>query len=265
MTEGGDTPGGGRRTGRPAARRGVYGSREALGLEATVEVEESDEELRAVVEGEDLGLLIGKHGATIDALAAPGHEDRRCVAKADDRRIVVDASGYRARRENALQREADRAVADALRYGRPVELEPMRALERKVVHTYLSERIDIETHSEGDEPERRLVVSPLAPHRRALTVSRETVGGAGRPPPTSTARQAAPTGSCCLRPWQPKPDPHTTVSSPDEAVRIHLADSLSALELPAVAGGEPGGRCRRRSRVPGPGPCRRPAHGARWC
>jgi spoIIIJ-associated protein len=50
-----------------------------------------------------------------------------------------------------------------LRYGRAVELEPMRAPERKVVHIYLRDRTDIETHSEGDEPERRLVVSPLRP------------------------------------------------------------------------------------------------------
>ena len=135
---------------------------QALGLQATVDVEATDEELRAVVEGEDLGLLIGKHGATIDALQ---HLAVRIVlhGETDDRRIVVDAAGYRARRENALQREADRAVADALRYGRAVELEPMRAPERKVVHIYLRDRTDIETHSEGDEPERRLVVSPLRP------------------------------------------------------------------------------------------------------
>ncbi len=135
---------------------------QALGLQATVDVEDTHEELRAVVEGEDLGLLIGKHGATIDALQ---HLAVRIALRGetDDRRIVVDAAGYRARRENALQREADRAVADALRYGRPVELEPMRALERKVVHMYLRDRTDIETHSEGDEPERRLVVSPLRP------------------------------------------------------------------------------------------------------
>jgi spoIIIJ-associated protein len=135
---------------------------QALGLDATVDLQETDEELRAVVEGEDLGLLIGKHGATIDALQ---HLGMRIALRGehDERRIVVDAAGYRARRENALQREADRAVADALRYGRPVELEPMRALERKVVHMYLRERTDIETHSEGDEPDRRLVVSPLRP------------------------------------------------------------------------------------------------------
>jgi len=134
----------------------------ALDLDATVEVQSSDEELRATVDGEDVGLLIGKHGATIDALQ---HLAMRAALRGDQDgpRVVVDASGYRARRENALQREADRAVSDAIRYGRPVELEPMRAPERKVVHMYLRERTDIETHSEGDEPERRLVVSPLAP------------------------------------------------------------------------------------------------------
>ena len=54
---------------------------------------------------------------------------------------------------------ADRAAAEALSYGRPVELEPMRAAERKIVHLYLQGRTDVETHSEGDEPDRRLVVT----------------------------------------------------------------------------------------------------------
>jgi len=133
---------------------------EALDLDASVEVQETEEELRANVEGEDLGLLIGKHGATIDALQ---HIATRAALRGDAERkqVSVDASGYRARREAALQREADEAVADAVRYGRPIELEPMRPLERKVVHLYLRDRAEVETHSEGDEPERRLVVSPV--------------------------------------------------------------------------------------------------------
>lgn len=132
----------------------------ALGLHATVDIDESEDEIRATVNGDDLGLLIGKHGSTIDALqhlvfraAFRGAEDRK--------QVVVDAAGYRERREGALHRMADRAVSEALQYSRPVELEPMRATERKIVHTYLSERRDVETHSEGDEPERRLVVSPV--------------------------------------------------------------------------------------------------------
>ena len=136
----------------------------ALGLRATVDIAESDEEIRATVNGDELGLLIGKHGTTIDAVqhlafraAYRGREDRK--------QVTVDAAGYRERRATALHRMADRAAAEALEYDRPVELEPMRAPERKVVHTYLSERTDVETHSEGDDPDRRLVVSPAPAFR----------------------------------------------------------------------------------------------------
>jgi len=131
-----------------------------LGLRGSVDVEETADELRATVNGEDLGLLIGRHGATIDALQ---HVAMRATLRGDSERkqVVVDAAGYRERRETALRRGADRAVADALQFGRPVDLEPMRPLERKVVHMYLRDRTDVETHSEGDEPDRRLVVTPL--------------------------------------------------------------------------------------------------------
>jgi spoIIIJ-associated protein len=131
----------------------------ALGLRATVDIDETSEEIRATVNGDDLGLLIGKHGSTIDALqhlafraAFLGSEDRK--------QVTVDAAGYRERREAALHRMADRAATEAVRFDRAVELEPMRATERKIVHTYLGDRGDVETHSEGDEPDRRLVVSP---------------------------------------------------------------------------------------------------------
>jgi spoIIIJ-associated protein len=137
---------------------------QALGLRASVDVVETDDEIAATVNGEDLGLLIGKHGSTIDALqhlaariAFRGQHDRKLVS--------IDAAGYRERREAALQRAADQAVEDALSYSRPVELEPMSAAERRIVHTYLRDRTEIQTHSEGDEPDRRLVVSPVRASR----------------------------------------------------------------------------------------------------
>ena len=134
----------------------------ALGLRATVDISESEDEIRATVNGDDLGLLIGKHGSTIDALQHLAF--RAAFTGAGERKqVTVDAAGYRERREAALHRMADRASAEALQYGRPVELEPMRAMERRIVHTYLGERDDVETHSEGDEPDRRLVVSPSRP------------------------------------------------------------------------------------------------------
>ena len=134
---------------------------EALQLDATVEVEETAEEIRATVDGPDeMGRLIGRHGQTIDALQHLAW--RAAFHDRDERKsVVVDAAGYRQRREEALHRQADRAASEALRFGRPVELEPMSASERKTVHNYLADRTDVETHSEGDEPERRLVVSPL--------------------------------------------------------------------------------------------------------
>ncbi|MGE5636042.1 MAG: RNA-binding cell elongation regulator Jag/EloR [Nocardioidaceae bacterium] len=132
---------------------------QALDLSATVDVEETDDEIRATVNGEDLGLLIGRRGATIDALQ---HLAFRAASRggSERRQVTVDAAGYRDRRASALQRMADRAASEALRFGRSVELEPMRPAERKVVHLYLSARTDVATHSEGDEPERRLVVTP---------------------------------------------------------------------------------------------------------
>jgi spoIIIJ-associated protein len=131
-----------------------------LGLRASVDVEEDEENLTAAVNGDDLGLLIGKRGQTIDALqylcsqvAYRGHGERK--------RVVVDAGGYRERREASLRRQADRGVADALRYDRPVELDAMTAQERRAVHTYLRDRGDVETHSEGDDPFRRIVITPV--------------------------------------------------------------------------------------------------------
>jgi spoIIIJ-associated protein len=147
--------------------RGIVGRVvHAIGLHATVDIDESDDEIRATVNGEELGLLIGKHGATIDALQ---HLAFRAAFRGEEvrKQVVVDAAGYRERREGALHRMADRAAAEALRYDRPVELEPMRAPERKIVHTYLSERGDVETHSEGDEPDRRLVISPAPAFRES--------------------------------------------------------------------------------------------------
>jgi spoIIIJ-associated protein len=133
-----------------------------LELRASVDMQETEEEIRATVNGEDLGLLIGRHGATIDAVQyLAGRSAFRGAA--ERKRVVVDAAGYRERREAQLQRAADRAVQDALSYDRPVELEPMGAHERKAVHEYLKERTDVETYSEGDEPDRRLVVSPITP------------------------------------------------------------------------------------------------------
>jgi spoIIIJ-associated protein len=132
----------------------------ALGLAATVEITDDGETCTGTVHGEELGLFIGRHGQTIDAVQ---HLAQRVSGARSEhgRRIVVDAEGYRERREGILRRQADRAVEDAIRYGRPVALDAMTASERRLVHEYLRENGEVQTYSEGDEPDRHLVVAPL--------------------------------------------------------------------------------------------------------
>jgi spoIIIJ-associated protein len=136
----------------------------ALGLKGEVEVDRDGDVVTGTVHGHDLGLFIGRHGQTIDAVQ---HLVFRIVltrgggASAGDLRVVIDAEGYRARRTEALQRLADQAAEDARRQGRPVALDVMTASERKLVHEYLRDRGGVETYSEGEEPDRHLVVAPL--------------------------------------------------------------------------------------------------------
>jgi spoIIIJ-associated protein len=133
---------------------------DGLSLDVDVEVREDDGVLRGNLRGEDVGLFIGRRGQTIDAVQ---HLAQRIVFREGPSpvRVVVDADGYRERRAESLQADAEGAAEEALRSGAPVELEPMPAAERRIVHEYLRDRGGVETHSEGDEPERRLVVSPL--------------------------------------------------------------------------------------------------------
>jgi len=133
---------------------------DAVGVDAEIAVSEDADGIQANLDGEDLGLLIGRHGQTIDAIqhlayriAYRGEENRK--------RVTVDAAGYRERRAALLQQDADEAVEEALRTGEPVALDAMNAVERRVVHEYLRDRDGIETYSEGTEPDRYLVVAPV--------------------------------------------------------------------------------------------------------
>jgi spoIIIJ-associated protein len=131
-----------------------------IGVDAGVEVREDAEGVTAEFVGQDLGLLIGHHGQTIDAIQHLAYRIafRRGGAGLP---VVVDAAGYRERRAVALRAAADQAAEAAIHDRRPVELEAMSALERKVVHEHLKGRHDVETYSQGQEPDRRLVVAPL--------------------------------------------------------------------------------------------------------
>ena len=130
----------------------------AVSATCTVTMTSRDDQLVATLGGADLGLLIGRHGQTIDALQylANALAHRR----GSERRVVVDAAGYRGRREAALHAMAQRTAERASATGSPVALEPMTAVERKVVHEFLKEDPEVETTSEGSEPNRYVVVLP---------------------------------------------------------------------------------------------------------
>ena len=134
---------------------------EALGLDADVVMDADDDGIRGTLDGDDLGLFIGRHGQTIDAVQHLAFKVANRDAGRDEAvRVTVDAAGYRERREQMLHRQADEAAADAVRSKRPVALDAMSATERKVVHEHLKDRDDVETYSEGTEPDRHLVVAP---------------------------------------------------------------------------------------------------------
>ena len=113
----------------------------------------------ADITGDDLGILIGRHGQTLDALqylsaivVNHGRQNRR--------QVRVDAEGYRRRREGSLKALADRTAQKVARGAAQVTLQPMTAPERKIIHMHLKDHARVQTASEGQEPYRAVVVSP---------------------------------------------------------------------------------------------------------
>ncbi|MGC9220277.1 MAG: protein jag [Solirubrobacteraceae bacterium] len=135
---------------------------QAAGVNTEVEIDETADAVvaRYKGDGDELAILIGHHGQALDAIQ---HLAQRIGFRGAETRkpLTVDAGGYRARRATILHGVADQAVQAALRDGRAVVLEAMGSQERKVIHEYLKERVDVETYSEGQEPARHLVVAPV--------------------------------------------------------------------------------------------------------
>ncbi len=127
-----------------------------LELDAAIAVREDDEAVTATLTGGDLGRVIGRHGQTIDALQ---YLVNAIVHRSDEYKpVVIDAAGYRARREATLETLAERTASRVRASGEEVSLEPMTSVERKIVHVHLKE-LGLETRSEGTEPNRYVVVS----------------------------------------------------------------------------------------------------------
>ena len=132
----------------------------AVGVDARVEVHEDDETVTATFVAADAGLLIGRHGQTIDAVQYLLNAIAHRRGEEPRREVVVDAAGYRERRRATLESMALRTAEQVRATGAAVELEPMTAVERKVVHLVLKEHAGVETRSEGTEPNRYVVVVP---------------------------------------------------------------------------------------------------------
>ena len=131
-----------------------------IGVRCRIDILEDDETVTASCSGSNLGLLIGKHGQTIDAIQYLANAIVWRSRPDDRKEVVVDAAGYRDRRRAALESLALRSAEEALATRSQVELEPMTAVERKTVHLRLKSFDGIETGSEGTEPNRFVVITP---------------------------------------------------------------------------------------------------------
>lgn len=145
-----------------AAQEFLAGLIREFGLDATVEFSEVDEEtVRVAAVGDDLGLLVGPRGAT---LAAVQDLTRTFVQRQSENRtdrILVDVGGYREKRNAALGRFAEGIVAEVKSSGEERALEPMSPADRKVIHDTVNEIDGVETRSDGMEPSRYVVISPV--------------------------------------------------------------------------------------------------------
>ncbi|HUY31071.1 MAG TPA: RNA-binding cell elongation regulator Jag/EloR [Acidimicrobiales bacterium] len=138
----------------------VRGVVERFGLDAATDVLVSEEHISVEVTGEDLGLLVGPRGATLDALQELTRTVVQRRGEEHGTRIVVDVAGFRARRAAALEAFTRRVADEVLASGSAEALEPMSAADRKIVHDVVNSIDGVETTSEGTDPRRYVVVRP---------------------------------------------------------------------------------------------------------
>ena len=138
------------------AKKFMEGLVEAFGLEGTTSVRRDGDDLEVVVEGADLGLLVGPRGTTLQAVQELARVAAQRRLGDHDTRLRVDVAGYRVRRREALTRFATQIADEVVSTGEARALEPMSSADRKVIHDALSDHEGVETRSEGDDPARRV-------------------------------------------------------------------------------------------------------------
>jgi spoIIIJ-associated protein len=147
---------------REAAAKALREILERMGIDAEVSAFDDGERIFLDAHGAESGLIIGKKGATLDALQ---YIINRIVSKkpSDGPGVVVDAEGYRGRREDSLADLARRMAEKAVKTGRPVPVEPMSPADRRIVHVTLVDHPGVSTESDGEGLFRRVVIYPKAP------------------------------------------------------------------------------------------------------
>lgn len=140
------------------AKAFLAGLTERMGVPVEIAIAESEEQLRMQMTGENMSLLIGRRGETLDALQylTSLNVNR---SREDYLRVSIDTENYRAKREEALRKLAVRMAGRAKKNGRRVALEPMNPYERRILHSALQNDPDVTTHSEGEEPYRRVIIT----------------------------------------------------------------------------------------------------------
>lgn len=130
-----------------------------ISLDAKMDINEKDDTISVNLKGENLGILIGRRGETLDALQ---YLINLSVNKnlENRKKFILDIEGYRRRREETLKKLAHKLADKARQRGRNIVLEPMNSLERRIIHTALQGRDDISTFSEGEEPYRKIIIAP---------------------------------------------------------------------------------------------------------
>jgi len=130
----------------------------SMNIEATIDIKETEDNLYINLNGNDMGILIGYRGETLDALQYLVSLSVNKGMEEGYKRITLDTEGYRKKREETLIRLADKLAKKVKNYGKTVKLEPMNPYERRIIHSELQDNPYVKTYSEGDEPFRRVVI-----------------------------------------------------------------------------------------------------------
>ncbi len=129
-----------------------------MGVEADISVNEDEESIVVDINGDDIGIIIGRRGETMDSLQ---YLTSLVINKGynDYKRVILNVENYRQKREETLVKLANRLAEKVVKYKKPVTLEPMNPYERRIIHSTLQGHRQVETYSTGEEPKRKVVIT----------------------------------------------------------------------------------------------------------